>query len=483
MKSLRNFQILVVMVALLLLFATTTIASPAQTFGTLYSFGGSDGNGPQDSLIQGFDGNFYGTTYSGGARNFGTVFKITPTGTLTMLYSFCVQTGCTDGKYPAANLVVGIDGNLYGTTNYGGARNGGEVFKITPAGALTVLYNFCAEANCTDGQGPYTGVIQAGDGNFYGTTLSGGAYFVGSVYKITPGGALTKLYSFCKLTGCPDGRTPNAGLVQAADGNLYGSTSVNGANGYGTIFKITTAGVFTTLYNFCAVTGCTDGKNPVGRLIQGTDGSLYGTASGGVYNQGTVFKITTAGKLTTLYSFCPVTGCVDGSTPRAGVVQATDGNFYGTTYSGGTHFAAGTAFKLTPAGTLTTLYSFCALTSCTDGLSPSAGLVQGTDGSFYGTTSGGGANHDGTAYNLSVGLKAFVGTRPTAGKVGAKVIILGTNLTGATNVSFNGTAATFTVVSGSEIKTTVPVGATTGKVKVTTSQGTLVSNVVFRVKP
>jgi len=464
--------------AVLLLCAAAAIASPAQTFTTLHKFSVTDGDKPQDSLVQGFDGDFYGTTYYGGAHNFGTVFKITSTGTLTTLYSFCVQTGCTDGKYPGANLVQGTDGNFYGTTNYGGVYNGGEVFKITPAGTLTVLYNFCSLAECTDGQGPYTGLIQATDGNFYGTTHSGGTYFDGTVFKITPAGVLTKLYSFCQLTGCPDGRTPTAGLVQASDGNLYGSTSVNGANGYGTIFKITTAGVLTTLYSFCAETACTDGKLP-GGLIQAADGNLYGTAGGGAYDQGTVFKITTAGALTTLYSFCPLTGCADGSDPRAGVIQATDGNFYGTTYLGGAHFDEGTIFKITPAGTLTTLYSFCALSGCPDGGELNAGLVQGTDGSFYGTTYFG----DGTVFNLATGLKAFVETRPTSGKVGAKVIILGTGLAGATGVSFNGTVATFTVVSGSEIKTTVPAGATTGKVKVTTSHSTLSSNVAFRVKP
>jgi uncharacterized repeat protein (TIGR03803 family) len=467
--------------AVLLLCAATAVASPAQTFTTLYSFAASDGHDPQDALVQGFDGDFYGTTYYGGAHNFGTVFKVTPTGTLTTLYSFCTQTGCTDGEYPGSNLVQGTDGNFYGTTDFGGARNGGEVFKITPAGALTVLYSFCAEANCTDGQGPYTGLIQATDGNFYGTTHSGGSYFDGTVFKITTGGTLTKLYSFCQLTGCPDGRTPTAGLVQATDGNLYGTTSLNGANGYGTLFKITTAGVFTTLYNFCTETGCTDGKYPVG-LIQATDGSLYGTAGGGTYNQGTVFKVTLAGALTTLYSFCPQTGCSDGSDPRAGVVQGTDGNFYGTTDTGGAHLE-GTVFKITPAGALTTLYNFCAQAGCPDGFVLYAGLVQGTDGTFYATTYKGGAHGDGTVFNLALGIKAFVETRPVSGKVGARVIILGTNLTGATGVSFNGTAATFTVVSGSEIKTTVPAGATTGKVKVATSGGTFSSNVAFRVKP
>ena len=231
----------------------------------------------------------------------------------------------------------------------------------------------------------------------------------------------------------------------------------------------------------------TDGAGPSAALIQATDGNLYGTAYvGGANYYGTVFKITPSGTLTTLYSFCSQSGCTDGAYPSGALVQSTNGDFYGTTQNGGASdycgAGCGTIFKITPSGTLTTLYSFCSQSGCTDGENPQAGLVQATDGSFYGTTGGGGAYNFGTVFSLSVGLGPFVETLPTFGKVGAAVKILGTNLTGATSVSFNGTAAVFEVVSSSEITTTVPTGATTGTVQVVTPNGTLSSNVPFRAQ-
>jgi uncharacterized repeat protein (TIGR03803 family) len=210
-------------------------------------------------------------------------------------------------------------------------------------------------------------------------------------------------------------------------------------------------------------------------LLQATDGNFYGTTSGGgIYAAGTVFKITPSGKLRTLHSFC----C--GDINPSGLVQATDENFYGTTSSGGAN-GWGTVFKITRSGTLTTLYNFCSKSACPDGANP-LGLVQDTDGSFYGTTYTGGANNDGTVFRLSVHLGPFVETQPTSGKVGATVKILGTNLTGASRVTFHGAAAAFKVVSSSLITTTVPVGATTGRVQVVTPGGTLSSNVPFRVR-
>ena len=229
------------------------------------------------------------------------------------------------------------------------------------------------------------------------------------------------------------------------------------------------AQTFKTLHSF----DVTDGQYPEAGLVQGTNGDFYGTTfEGGANNDGTVFKITPSGTLTTLHSF----DITDGATPVAALVQATDGHFYGTTYYGGAN-GYGTLFKITPSGTLTTLHSF----DNTDGGYPYAAVLQATNGKFYGTTFEGGANADGTVFSLSVGLGPFVETQPTSGKVGAAVKILGTNLTGATSVTFNGTAAKFTVVSKSEIKTTVPTGATTGPVEVTTPKGTLKSNLVFRV--
>ena len=251
-----------VAVTLLAICGATAISLSAQTLTTLHTFAGysTDGATPYAGLVQATDGNFYATTYAGGTSGncqggCGTVFKITPGGTLTTLHSF----DWYDGASPTGALVQGTDGNFYGTT-YGGGANQyyGTVFKITPSGTLTSLYSFCAQANCADGAMPYAGLLQASDGNFYGTTLEGGANSgcslgsgtCGTVFKITPGGTLTTLYSFCAQPGCADGGNPYAGLVRGSDGNFYGTTFGRGANGYGTVFKITPAGALTTLHSF-----------------------------------------------------------------------------------------------------------------------------------------------------------------------------------------------------------------------------------------
>jgi uncharacterized repeat protein (TIGR03803 family) len=464
-------------------FLSMVLSLSAQTLTTLYNFDATDGFAPYAGLVQATNGSLYGTTYGGGANSGGTVFKITPLGGLTTIYSFCSQSGCTDGLGPHAGLIQATDGNIYGTTNNGGADRLGTVFKVTPGGKLKTLYSFCAKSNCADGAYPQS-LVQATDGNLYGTTdQGGGSSSDGTVFKITPDGTLTTLHSFDGA----DGALPQAGLIQATDGNFYGTTSGGGANGGGTVFKISPGGAFTLLYSFCSQTDCTDGESPYAALVQGTDGNFYGTTlNGGVIrsNAGTVFKITPHGTLTTLYAFCSGSSCSDGDGP-AGLIQATDGDFYGATYDGGSYFH-GTIFRITPSGALTTLYAFCPQSGCTDGANPSATLAQDTSGKFYGTAYYGG-DHDaceggcGTVFSLSVGLGAFVQTQPTSGKVGAAVKILGTDLTDASRVTFNGTAAKFTVVSKSEIKATVPKGATTGTVQVKTSKETLKSNVVFRV--
>jgi uncharacterized repeat protein (TIGR03803 family) len=416
--------------AVFLLCATTAIELPAQTFATLHSFDGTDGALPPAGLIQATDGNFYGTTGIAGANSDGTVFKITPSGTLTTLYNFCSQSGCADGQNPSAGLIQATDGNFYGTTSGGGVNLQGTIFRITASGALTTLYSFCSQSGCTDGDTPLAGLIQATDGNFYGTTQSGGTNRFGTVFKITTEGTLTTLYSFCAQSSCTDGSEPMAGLVQAADGNLYGTTSFGGANttecsdnGCGTVFKITTSGTLTTLYSFCSKGGCADGAEPDAGLAQATDGDLYGTTAvgGGVAGGGTVFKITPSGALTILYSFCSNSGCTDGSNPFAGLVQATDGNLYGTSGNGGANTTecsgsgCGTVFRITTSGTLTTLYSFCSQTNCTDGSRPLAGLIQATNGNLYGTTENGGANEFGTVFSLTLSVtEPSVSLSPTS---------------------------------------------------------------------
>jgi uncharacterized repeat protein (TIGR03803 family)/YVTN family beta-propeller protein len=558
--------------------------TPAGLLTTLHSFAGTEGTGPIAGLVQASNGNFYGTTYTGGINGGGTVFEITPTGALTTLYSFCSLANCADGAYPGAVLFQATNGNLYGTTSYGGANDGGTVFQITPAGGLTTLYSFCSLANCADGEDPLAGLIQASNGNFYGTTAGGGANGnTGTIFEVSSAG-LTTLYSFCSQANCADGVQPTAGLLQASDGNLYG-TSGGGAGpnlawSFGTVYGMTLAGQVTTLYNFCSLADCSDGAYPDGGLVesgsgilvgatsyggswldgtvftlpvgltpaasrktaanfagighgpdlaaptdlrlngrapmlpalsnpriraagelarankstvkesahvaaahvspqltsvldlygangalptynfltQGNDGNLYGmttgggtyeqgtvfqltpggtlntiytfcsqtncmdgiepfsgliegangnfygtTSSGGTIGAGTVFEITSAGQLTTLYNFCSQPGCADGNYSRAGLVQASNGNLYGTTESGGAHDNAGTVFEITPAGQLTTLYSFCSQTNCTDGSDPVAGLVQASDGNLYGTTPFGGANGWGTIFRITLG--------------------------------------------------------------------------------
>ncbi|HXJ91984.1 MAG TPA: choice-of-anchor tandem repeat GloVer-containing protein [Terriglobia bacterium] len=468
-------------IILLCLFRVTMIGAEAQTFTTLHSFSGTDGAYPLGVASQTTNGNLYGSTFLGGANGNGTIFEITPGGTFTKLYSFCSQSGCADGELPYG-LVQATDGNLYGGASYGGANGYGTIFKVNLSGKLTTLHSF----DSTDGAYPVAPLDQVTSGNLYGTTANGGANGsdAGTVFKITPGGTLTSLYSFCSQSGCPDGTHPNAALIQAINGDLYGTTCGAGlefacnGSGPGTVFKITPGGTLTTVHSFCSQSDCADGEYPTAALVQATNEDLYGTTSqGGADGYGTVYKITPSGTLTTLHSFSGT----DGAYPAAGLAYATDGNFYAETYGGGAN-GYGTVFKITPGGTLTSLYSFCSQSGCADGANPElGGLTQDTNGTFYGTTSGGGANGYGTVFSLSVGLHAFIETVPTSGKVGSAVTILGNNLKGATSVTFNGTPSTISFDSSSEIKTTVPIGATTGKVEVTVSGHTLSSNVKFRV--
>src|ERR1022692_2046575 len=199
--------------------AATAITLPAQVT-TLFTFDGTHGASPYAGLVQATDGDLYGTTWGGGAKNAGTVFKITSAGILTTLYSFCSQTNCTDGAEPEAGLFQAANGDLYGTTSSGGSHDGGTVFKITPSGTLTTLYSVCSQSACTDGLQPVAGLVQLANGDFYGTTQYGGANSSGTVFKLTPSGTLATLYSFCSQSGCPDGVDPTAGLVQAANGDL-----------------------------------------------------------------------------------------------------------------------------------------------------------------------------------------------------------------------------------------------------------------------
>jgi uncharacterized repeat protein (TIGR03803 family) len=416
-----------------------SLAASAQTYATLATFSGESGGHEGGPLIEGRDGNFYGIRPGNGTPSAnctgelgcGIVFRVTPAGQLTKLYNFCAQNNCTDGFLPEGSLLIGANGDFYGVTSAGGTNCApgegcGTVFEITAAGKLTTIYSFCSLTNCTDGNAPQTGLTLGADGNFYGTTKFGGANCTfyggcGTIYKITPAGKLTTLYNFCSAAKCADGRDPNV-LVLGGDGNFYGTTGYGSACttlDCGTVFKMTPAGELTTLHTFCSQANCADGKNPLAGMVQATNGNLYGTTADGGANCayfggcGTVFQITTAGELSTLYNFCSKLNidnghCTDGLYPFGALIQASDGNFYSTTSGGGPNNGHGTVFELTSAGELTTLYSFCSEPNCKDGSSPQTGLLQGSNGIFYGTTRLGGSGADGgdsgVVYSLATGL-------------------------------------------------------------------------------
>lgn len=486
--------------AAILFCAVSPILLSAQTFTTLVDFNSTDGFLPLAPLAQGLDGNFYGTTGLGGGS--GNVFKISPGGTLTSLYSFCQLVDCDDGEFSDTGLALGANGDFYGTTSMGGVIHVGSIFEITPEGALTSLHLFTGP----DGAFP-SALVQSPDGSFYGTTNGGGATYThacsegcGTVFKITPGGTLTTLHNFCLVSGCPDGANPGASLIGSTliwspDGNFYGTTYGGGtgttcSGGCGTVFKITPSGQLTTLHNFTGK----DGFGPAAPLVL-SGGNLYGTTTEGPDGYGTAFRLTGAGQVTTLHRFCSQAKCTDGRGP-VWVTLGTDGNLYGTSAGGGSgsgcgdaFLGCGTIFELTPTGTFTTLHNFCGSGSCTDGSVPEASLLQGTDGIFYGTTEQGGTltcsdyPGCGTVFSLAVGLGPFVSLQTDSGAVGHTGAILGEGFTGTSGVFLNGTPASFTVVSDTYIQATVPAGATSGYVTVDTPSGTVTSNVVFHVIP
>jgi len=374
--------------------ACLTLASAtlvgAQTLQTLVSFNGTNGAWPVASLTLGNNGNFYGTTASGGNINLnngngcGTVFQITTNGALTTLFSF----NGANGEGPFASLTLGNDGNFYGTT-YGGGNinlnngNGyGTVFRVTTNGALTTLFSFSS----TDGQNPVAALTFGNDGNLYGTTQIGGRGY-GTVFQITTSGTLNKLDSFL---GFNEENYPCAALTLGNDGNFYGTTA-EGGNGWGDdnpgdgiVFQMTTNGTLTTLNWFNG----TDGDFPAAALTLGNDGNFYGTTEYGGGGYGTVFKMTPHGMLTTLTLLSAT--LTNGANPEAALMLGSDGNFYGTTFYGGiansaNTFGCGTVFRVTTNGALTTLFSF----NGTNGAGPAA-LTLGNDGNFYGTTDGGG---------------------------------------------------------------------------------------------
>jgi len=468
--------------------ANTADGVASYKYQVLYNFGASstDAWQPDAGLIQDAAGNLYGTTAYGGAHNVGTVFKLDRTGLETVLYSFCSAANCADGSYPKTGLIRDAAGNLYGTTTQNGAYNKGMVFKVDSTGNETVLYSFCSGGPpCVDGQYPTSGLIQDAAGNLYGTTDNGGANNSGAVFKIDSTGHETVLYSFCSATGCRDGLDPWAGLIQDAAGNLYGTTVLGGVNGYGTVFKVDTTGHETVLYSFCSVGGanCTDGAQPYAGLIQDAAGNLYGTTLGGGNQNsacmsayggcGTVFKVDTTGHETVLYSFCSVlsgANCTDGESPWATLVRDTAGNLYGTTGGGGNYYSrcgtygCGTVFKLDTTGQESVLYNFCSAgdANCTDGWLVEVGLIQDAGGNLYGTTYGGGTNLGGTLFQLAPTTFTVGGTAVSVspGAISGNTSTITLTPSGGFTGSVTLTAAITSSPNGAQDPPTLSFGAT-----------------------
>jgi uncharacterized repeat protein (TIGR03803 family) len=362
---------------------------------TLYTFtGGTDGANPRPGVTADGAGNVYGTTENGGASGAGVVFQVTNSGE-TVLHNF---TGGPDGGYPYAGVVLDASGNLYGTTTYGGTSQVsgtgftgysgyGAVYKLEISTQQeTQLYAFPGGG---DGVVPYAGLTADGDGNLYGTTEEGGAANTGTVYKVDPAGQETVLYSF---TGGADGGYPYGGVILDSDGNLYGTTYLGGTAGFGVVYKVDALGRETVLHNF--VGDSVDGSSPMAGVIRDSKGNLYGTTTHGGAGYGVIYKLDANGNFTMLYSF----NGLNGNEPYSGVIADTEGNLYGTTYYGGWPDDNGVVYKLDASHNLTVLYSF---SGGADGGEPYAGVIRDVAGNLYGTASLGGTNYNGVVYRLN----------------------------------------------------------------------------------
>ncbi len=361
-------------------------------FQVLHNFQGvTDGANPIGALIQANDGYYYGTTTAGGTINNGTVFRISPSGAENVIYSF--QGGTNDGATPVAGLVQGSDGYLYGTTFSGGVNNSGTVFRVSLSGAEEVIHYFLGRA---DGANPQGGLVWGDDGYFYGTTTHGGSSDNGTVFKVSPSGNERVIYS---LQINADGNTPST-LIRGSDGYFYGTTENGNRCGWiggfcGAVFKVSPSGNGSVVYSFQGA-GNGDGALPTDSLFHSSDGYYYGTTMIGGTSMlglgGTVFRISASGSETVLYSFQGP----DGGEPIGGLVQSRNDYLYGTTGRGGNN-ENGTVFKISTSGNEEVIHFF----EGPDGAHPEASLVQGSDGSFYGTTFAGGSNNNGVVFKIS----------------------------------------------------------------------------------
>lgn len=439
-------------VTMLTLFFVPALAS-AQIYFDFYNFSGSDGEIPAfpQVMAQGQDGNLYGTIPEslGGS---GVAFRVTTAGVLTPIHNF----GGANGVSPYAGLTLGLDGNFYGSTILGGDNSLGTVFKMTSAGTVTTLYSF---KGGTDGAYPYGTPVLGNDGNLYGVTQ------LATSYRFTPAGVFTTLGTIPSKSFAP--------LFLGTDGNFYGTSQSGGTFNAGTVFRMTPAGTVSTVYSFDDA----HGSDPWGGVVQAGDGNFYGTArSGGSGGGGVVFRVTPSGSIKVLHNF-PVGTPDDGTDPMSGLVLATDGTFYGNTFGGGTD-GFGVIFQQTPTGA----YSFINQNAIASGGNPQSAGVQHTNGWVFGLADGG-IHGDGVFYGLDLHLGNTVKLLLSSGKVGSTVQMLGGGFTGTTAVKFNGKSATFTVVSDTFMTAVVPAGATSGLITVTTPTGTAKSQTKFLVVP
>jgi len=443
--------------------------TPVQAqYKVIYNFGAAgDPSCPShETISQSPGGNLISTDHSGcttSTANPAAAYEIGFQGAnFKILQQFTAQF-----EWPLSGLTLGADQRFHGTTNAGGSRNHGMVFRLSPDGSIVDEHDFEGGA---DGGFPWAAPIQGADGAFYGTTAGASSAYAGTVYKIDTTGR----YSVLHLFSTTDGRGPISSLVQGADLNFYGTTTSGGQNGMGTFFRISSTGDFSVLYSFDS----TDQGSPVGPLIQASDGNFYGVTPGnGTTIKGAVLQMTPSGTVTVFYKFTGgANGGQDGFQPSGGLVQATDGNFYGTFLSGGAA-GYGVFYRLTPEGVFTDLHDF----RTQSGIYPQNTVMQHTTGKFYGTAFAGGANNDGVIWEYDAGLAPFVTFLNVYGQVGAQVDILGQYFDSTSTVYFNGVPAQNPKITSTYIEATVPDGATTGPITVTTAKGTLTSNKPFVV--
>ena len=458
----------------------------------LHSFGDgsvtNDGLQPGAGLIQGSDGYFYGMSQFGGSANQGAVFKISPQGQLYILHSFSDGSVSHDGAQPFDSLVQGPDGNFYGTTTLGGLANTGAAFKITPGGQLTILHDFGGDGVTNDGTSPQSGLTLGSDGNYYGVSFAGGSAGLGAAYKMTPAGGVTILHSFGDNSVTNDGVTPIFNLVLGVDGNFYGTAPGGvGQSTSGCVFKMTPVGTVTPLHSFGDGTVAHDGIKPFGALIQATDGSFYGTTElGGTASSGTAYKVSPAGQVTILHSFGDGSVHNDGTTPADKFLLGTDGIFYGTTKSGGSA-GQGVVYQITPQGQVIVLHSFGDGSVVNDGNQDNNAnsLVEASDGTFYGATLGGGSAGQGTVFKLALGIQQLTSSATAAGTATLPFTYQVTTSTPTTNFVATNLPAGLSINQATGLITGTPTtpGTSTTTFTLTGASGSNTAQVVFTIIP